>query len=388
MPVVWLLAACCFALGCSQQFILGIPNQIADSLGVSLADVGQLMTVFGFANALGTPVLLAATGRWSQRRQLLAGLVLMGVGMAVMALSSSYGVIVGTRVIMGMGNGMFVATAMSLATTLARPGHEASALANISVGFSLSQVLAMPLARALAPYVDWHLFYGALAVVALGALLAIARLIPDGAAAGAGLGLRERMAPLGNPRIAAALFVVFSVSVGYSAFYTYISPFLEGVFGAEGHAVSTVLLVSGLMTMVGSKGSGWLADRFGCRVAIGTCLTLQVVLLSAIGLGQQVPAVVAVGICGWAIADWGFIPAQNLLLTQLAGTSAPMAIALSSSFLQLGNATGAAVSSGIIGAAPVSVLPLVAAGTIAASCLVEAWVLRKGTPIACTEELA
>ena len=27
--IVWLLAACCFMLSCSQQFILGVPDRIA-----------------------------------------------------------------------------------------------------------------------------------------------------------------------------------------------------------------------------------------------------------------------------------------------------------------------------------------------------------------------
>ena len=55
-----------------------------------------------------------------------------------------------------------------------------------------------------------------------------------------------------------------------------------------------------------------------------------------------------------------FVPAQNLFLARTAGENAGMAVALSNSFLQLGNGIGGAVSGVAISCAPLLALPLVA----------------------------
>ena len=116
-------------------------------------------------------------------------------------------------------------------------------------------------------------------------------------AAGAQASLRERFAPLANPVVAVAIVVMMVMNTGFAVFYTYVTPFLESAFGPEGHAVSTVLLVAGLMSIVGSKGSGWVSDRFGCTTTIPIALSMQGVCLLAVGLLYNVPMALAVALC-------------------------------------------------------------------------------------------
>ena len=44
----------------------GILDQIAVSLGISVARAGQLITVFALGNAIGTPIIIAATAKLNQ----------------------------------------------------------------------------------------------------------------------------------------------------------------------------------------------------------------------------------------------------------------------------------------------------------------------------------
>ena len=94
------------------------------------------------------------------------------------------------------------------------------------------------------------------------------------------------------------------------------------------------------------------------------------------GLLYNAPVALAVALCLWVIFDWSFVPAQNLLLTRIAGSSAPMAIALSGSGMQLGSALGSAMGGTIILDAPLSVLPFVAAGCVGCAFVLELFVLR------------
>lgn len=383
-----LLTATCFVLSCAQQFIMGAPSAIAASTGVSITEVGQLMTVFAISSAIGTPLLLTGATNMPQRRQLVIGLVLMTIGMTTMAITSNYIVLLLARVIMGVGNGTFVATANVIAASLAKPGHAVGALSSMALGFSLAQVLAMPLSRVFVTFADWHLFYAGLAVFAAIAIVLVHRFIPldsnvaettssDAAPSPRpkAPSLRERLEPFKNPLLALGLLVMILINTGFASFYTYVSPFLEGVYGNEEHIISTLLLVSGLMSIVGSRGSGWLADRIGYKKTAIIALVSQAVTLACLGILHASPVCVAVFLCLWVMADWSFNPSQNYMLTKLAGSAAPMALALSGSALQLGSAAGSAIGGAILLVAPIAVLPIFSAGCVVVALAIEAYVI-------------
>lgn len=375
---VWVLTLCSFALGCSQQFIMGIPGDIADSCGVTLTDVGQLMTSFSIASALGAPLLLARLSNAAQRTQLLVGLVLLTAGMVAMGVTSNYALLMGARVLMGLGSGLYSACAMALASRLAPPGKQASALANMGLGSSAAQIIAMPLAQRASIYLDWHVLYLVLAAYVLLSCLVIARCVPtEQPLAAGGRSLKNRFAPLRNPRIVLALCVMVLLNVGYSSYYTYVTPFLEGVYGVGSPTVSLVLLVSAFMSAVGIKGGGWLTDRHGFKRTCRLVLVLQIVTLAGLALLHANPAAVAVLMCLWVMADWGFNPSQNLLISKLARGDASMALALSGSALQLGNAIGAAAGGAFILVAPIGALPLFSSACVVATFVLELVLLQR-----------
>ena len=375
---ILILTLCSFALGCSQQFIMGIPSVIAASCDTTLVHVGQLMTAFSVASALGAPVLLARMSRVTQRNQLIVGLILLAAGMAVMAITSNYVILIATRVVMGLGSGLYCACAMALASRLAPPGKQASALANMGLGSSAAQIIAMPLAQRICIYIDWHILYAFLAAYVLISCFLVARRIPsnleeiehDGS-------LRARFAPLHNPLILRALSVMVLLNVGYSSYYTYVTPFLDNVFGQGSPTVSLVLLVSAFMSAVGIKAGGSLTDHKGFQLTCRVVLIMQMVTLAGLSLLHSNPVGIWVFMCLWVMADWGFNPSQNLLITKLAGKDAPMALALSGSALQLGNAIGSALGGAFISVAPIWALPLLSSVCIVATFILEVGLLRQ-----------
>ena len=374
--VVWLLATCCFMLSCSQQFILGVPDRIAASAGVTLTEVGQLVTVFGLSSALGTPAILVLTSRWTQRSQLVLGLVLMAAGMLVMGSTSSYAALLVARVAMGAGNGTFTSTATAMATKLAEPGHEGSALSNVMLGFSLSQVLAMPMARTLVVYMDWHWFYLALGVPASGAAAALSRLLPGNVAAGASEPARA-LCPARQPRGGRGHRGHDGHEHGVCRFLHLCDALPRKRFWPRGPCREHRTAGSGAHEHRRLRGQRlgerplWMHHHHpDCPVDAGR-------LPAGRGAAcDYVPLALAVALCLWVVFDWSFVPAQERLLTRIAGSSAPMAIALSGSGMQLGSALGSAMGGAVIFNAPLAVLPFVAAGCVGCAFVVELFVLR------------
>jgi predicted MFS family arabinose efflux permease len=113
---------------------------------------------------------------------------------------------------------------------------------------------------------------------------------------------------------------------------------------------------------------GTLSDRFGSRAVMIPAfvfLTLSFIGLSAIGhylSGTSAIAPVAAAIVIWGLAAWGFFPAQQSRLMQVAGLkTAPIALSLNASFMYLGFSLGAMLGSLVLMHAPITALGLVGA---------------------------
>ena len=64
-----------FAIGCGVMVVAGSLNDLAQSLAVSPAVGGQLITVAAVAMGTGAPLLAAAFAGWDRRRLLVAALL-------------------------------------------------------------------------------------------------------------------------------------------------------------------------------------------------------------------------------------------------------------------------------------------------------------------------
>jgi predicted MFS family arabinose efflux permease len=87
--------------------------------------------------------------------------------------------------------------------------------------------------------------------------------------------------------------------------------------------------------------------------------------LSAIGVwlsGKSAVGLATAAIAIWGLAAWGFFPAQQSRLMQLAGSkTAPIALSLNASFMYLGFSLGAMLGSLVLINAPVTTLGLIGA---------------------------
>ena len=71
---IYLLTFISFLVGTLQFVIGGILDKVAFSVGVSVSTVGQVITAFSLAAAIGTPIFMMATAKMDRRKQLLIGL--------------------------------------------------------------------------------------------------------------------------------------------------------------------------------------------------------------------------------------------------------------------------------------------------------------------------
>ncbi|PJN66505.1 Purine efflux pump PbuE [Paenibacillus sp. GM1FR] len=360
---IYLLTLISLLVGTSQNVFVGILDKVADYAGVTVSAAGQLVTLFALANAIGTPIIILATAKLDQRKQLILALALTVLGSAMTVIFSGFGFLMLSRIVLGVGMGVFIVTAFSLAAKLSPRGHQASALATVTMGFSASLVIGVPIGRFIAASFDWKIIYWGIGLLCLLAIFAVAKMIPA-TKNEAPVPLGKQLALLKNSKITFSLCVTFFLFIGYAVFYTYITPFLNTVSPMSERALSLTLLVLGIATLIGSKLGGFMTDRLGFARTLFFGMSvnaLALIMLSTIA-GSYIVTFVLLMV--WAIAAWTSGPTLQYNLVSIAPEASGIILSLNSSVLQLGMATGAAFGGLVTAGLSIQSVSLVAATSV------------------------
>ncbi|MED4071005.1 MFS transporter [Priestia endophytica] len=384
---IYMLTLISFVVGTSQFVIVGTLDKVAASVDVSVATAGQLITVFALGNAIGTPLVIVATSKMNQRKQLLLALVIILLGIIGIIALPGFGLLMASRVLLGVGTGVFVVTAYGIAAKLAAPGRQGGAMANVAMGYSSSLVFGVPLGRIIASSYDWKIIFWGIGVFSLLAIFAVLRLIPS-IESEASVSLGKRLALLKNPRVALTLSVTFFVFISYSILNTYITPFLMVVIPTMKEKISMVLFAMGIASLIGSKVGGLLADRIGIvRTLIGSMAIhiISLALLSTVsGFGWVMVAIPLLMI--WEIAAWTFGPTQNFNLVSLAPEASGIVLSLNSSFVQLGFAAGAGIGGIVAGRSSILEISWVGAISVVIALLIGVFSFRRSRSLSSAQQ--
>lgn len=382
-----MLALISFVVGTSQFVIVGTLDQVAASVDVSVATAGQLITVFALGNAIGTPFVMVATSKMDQRKQLLLALAIILLGVIGVIALPGFGLLMASRVLLGIGTGGFVVTAYGIAAKLAASGRQGGAMANVAMGYSSSLVFGVPLGRMIASSYDWKVIFWGIGLCSLLAIFAVARTIPV-MESEAAVSLGRRLALLKNPRVAFTLGVTFFVFISYSMLNTYITPFLTAVIPTMKEKLSMILLAMGIASLIGSKVGGLLADRIGIvRTLVGSMAVhiISLVLLYTVsGFGWVMVTLPLLMI--WEIAAWTFGPTQNFNLVSLTPVASSIVLSLNSSFVQLGFAAGAGIGGIVAGRSSIQEISWVGATSVVIALLIGVFSFRRSRELSSAQQ--
>lgn len=374
-----ILALGAFAVGTDGFIIVGLLPEIRTTLHVSTGAAGQMVSLFSLAYALLGPVLAALTGKWSRRRVLVAGVMLLAVGNAVTATADNFALVLSSRVLAGAGASLFMASAVATAAHLAGEVRRGRAIAMVTAGATLALVLGAPLGTLIGGAWGWRAaiwFVAALAAVVAAVLVV---LLPQ-VYLGSGASLRERIAPLTDGRVLRVLVVTLLAFVAIFLPFTYMSAVFEPAVGGEQSRLALLLLVFGIAATCGNLGAGALADRYDPRrVVIGATLGIAAVFLVMLPIRESfVPVVIATAFSG--VVSYSVIgPQQHRIIAYAPPGGAPVVTSLNTSAAYLGNFLSSALGAAVLTRSAPLVLPIAAAFAAIAS-LLTWWLSRGHTP--------
>ncbi|WP_145021283.1 MFS transporter [Paenibacillus sp. Y412MC10] len=357
---IYILAIISFLVGTSEYIVSGILDKIADSMGITLVAAGQLITVFSLTYAIATPVLMALTAKWDRRRLMITALGIFVAANILSFVLPGYELLLASRVLMALGAGMVVVTALSIAAKIAPEGKQAGSLATVIMGFTASLIIGVPLGRMVAAAFGWKAVFIGIALLGLVAMLIISVTIPR-IQGDAHVPLRQQFSLLKNPKVALGLSISFFWLGGYSVAYTYLSPYLLQISGLQESLLSTALLAFGIASLVGSKLGGFSADKKGVTFTLLSGMTLHVIALILLSLaGHSAFAVFAILIL-WSFAAWSTGPAQQYNLVTIKPESSGVMLGLNQSMMQLSMAAGAGIGGVVVSGVSLSAVTWIGA---------------------------
>jgi predicted MFS family arabinose efflux permease len=346
MSILW-LAVAAFAIGTEAFVIAGLLPVIAADLQISLAATGQLVTAYALTYAIGSPILAVTFNNLDRRTVLILALSCFIAGNLLAVLAASFAMLLASRMLMAVGAGLCMPTALAVAVAIASPERRGRAIALVTSGLTVATVLGVPLGTWIGNHYGWRatfiLVAGLGAVALAGLSFGLPRGLPRTTAT-----IAERLAVARRGSVLHALSVTALWGIGVFTVFTYLAIPLHGL-GLSPTEISLALLIFGIAAAIGNMLGGTLADRIGPvpTAASGLVTVMMALILQSLTL-KWLPAEYARPvflslIFVQGIGGWMFYPGQVANLVQVEPQAPMIALSLNASAMYLGFAIGGAL---------------------------------------------
>ena len=227
----------------------GILPQMTAGLGVEESEVGFLVGVYALASALAAIPLVSATLALNRKTLLMALLVGFGASNIVVGLSSSYTVIIASRIVGGICAGVMWPMIAAYGTRLVPEDMHGRAITVIMSGNTLGISIGLPAMTAIGLAFGWRSVFlvlgGVVAVIAVLSHLYLPAL--------QGEELNRSNSPLAvlkMPSILIVLLLTFLTVAAHYGIYTYITLLVESIDFAGGIGVALLIFGTGSVISV------------------------------------------------------------------------------------------------------------------------------------------
>jgi DHA1 family inner membrane transport protein len=363
-----LLSAGLFLTGTNAFVIAGLLPTLAEAFGTSRGAVGYLITVYALVIAVAAPAASILLGRISRTALIVSGLILMAIGILITAMASTIEVFIVGRAIGALGGAVLVPTSTAAGPALLHPRRVATAIAVVTLGFSLATAVGAPAGTALAAAYGWRAPFFIIAILAV-LLAATVALVVRGVPIPPVASIRQRLRPLQDARVSLGLVSTLLLILGFNIVYLFSASVTEASTGGSGGRLALLLLAFGIGSVVGNVAAGPITDRFHARNTFTVLAALQIVILVLIALVGGTFWIEIVLFALWGATALGStIPVQQRLATIDRATTG-LTLSWFTSAQYLGIAIAPIVATTAAGLAGASLIPI-AGAIVLAVCIV------------------
>ncbi len=334
---VWAVAFACVISFMGLGLVDPILPAIANQLNATPSQVSLLFTSYNLVTGLAMLITGFVSSRIGVKWTLLSGVVLIVIFSALGGMSDTIGQIVGFRGGWGLGNALFIATALSAIVGLSTSGTAKAIIlyeAALGLGISVGPLLGGELGS-----ISWRGPFFGVSVLMLIGFVFILVMLPKIPKPKTRSSLADPFKALKFPALKTLAIVAFLYNFGFFTLMAY-SPY---VMGLDEHGLGYVFFGWGILLAITSVFvAPKLQARFNLAGSMGVMLTLFALDLVFMGLGAAFgsPVLVIIGVIVAGI----FLGINNTLITTAVMESAPVERSVASAAYSFVRFLGGAVS--------------------------------------------
>jgi predicted MFS family arabinose efflux permease len=364
-----------FVIGTGAMMVAGMLNQLSADFALPPQQVAQLLSAFAVVCGIGAPLLAVALATLGRRAVLTASLLMYAVCHALAMLTQSFALLLAIRALTAIGAAIFTPQAAATVSLLTPPAQRGKAVGLIFLGWGLASVVGLPLGSYLAATYHWHVAMGLVASLSVLAALAAWLTVPDGLY-GQAVSLASFKALLGNRAVMQVVGVTVLSACGLFSMFAYLAPLLRDVVGATPTQIPLLFASYGLAGLLGSIMVTRYIDSQGAPRIVALCLAATTGMLLMWPLASLHLAFAFVIAFMWGLPGFAVNGTQQARVIAVAGAMAPVAVALNSSAIYMGQAIGTVTGGLYYANAPHVFLPWMAAGFVALSLWLSKYVYK------------
>lgn len=355
MPfVVFVLAAAVFAQGTSEFMLSGMLADIAADSGVSLGEAGLLTSVFAVGMVLGAPTMAMAASAVPRRVALMGFLALFALCHVVGAMTTSFPLLLGTRLAAAVANAGFLAVVLAGLPVLVRPSLVGRATSVILSGVTVACIAGVPAGTVLGQLWGWRSAFWAIAALSAVALAvlwpttsAFSRARSEAPSAAAPVWREWRT--LARPRLLVVIGVGVLVNAATFAGFTYLGTITTAVSGSGSPWVPASLALFGVGSFLGVTITGRYSDRHAHRIITAGSAVVTGSWLVAALFANTLPGVLVLALVT-GMASFGVGSTVIASIVASASATAPrIAGAVATTAFNLGAIAGPAAAGFVVG---------------------------------------
>jgi len=263
---------------------------IAENLHASQSQVTLLFTSYNAVMAVAMLITGTLSSRLGMKRTLLAGIIVIAIFAALGGLSDQIWTIIGLRGGWGLGNALFVATALSAIVSLSKTGTtQAVILYEAAVGLGIS---VGPLLGGWLGAITWRGPFLGVASLMIIAFIGLVTLMPKSDTAPKGTSRTSPLEPFRALKHRPLVIFGLTACLYNFGFFTLMA-YAPFVMGLDEHGLGYVFLGWGvLLAFTSVFMAPRLQRRFGTVRSMGLMLFLFALTLLAMGIWTDTPWVV------------------------------------------------------------------------------------------------
>lgn len=265
IPILAVLTVCIFSYFTAVGILSALLVDLSKEFDISVAGIGQLITISLITVALSAPLLGPFSDRIGRKRMVVSAQILLGISLLGYSISQSFLALIGFSVLMGLSGGMGMPFSLALVSDYFPSQTYGRVISIIYAGQPIALLVGVPIGAFIADRLGWHWSFFALGSFTLGAAFVTHVILSPSVVSPS----EKKMTYFSNFieafRYRSFLPIITGntlLNVAHFAVATYLAAFLRQTYSLSVWEVAPFLLIIGFVQLAGVIAGGLTADRF------------------------------------------------------------------------------------------------------------------------------